>query len=45
MVDIIDFVIANANEIVNYEISYYSDDETEVVFTMKNGDEYTFFAC
>ena len=45
MNDIINFVMDNPNEIANYEILYYSDGNKEVVFTMKNGDEYSFFTC
>ena len=45
MIDIINFVMDHTNEIANYEILFYSDGDKEVVFTMKNGDEYSFFAC
>lgn len=48
MYDIIDFVIENSNEIVDYEITYYEDcEETigEIEFTMKNGDKNIFQIC
>lgn len=43
MNDIIDFAIENAQNIKTYEINYYSDDSIEVVFTLIDGDTYTFF--
>ncbi len=36
MRNLIDFVIENANEIINYEVEYYCD-EAKVIFTMKDG--------
>lgn len=43
MNDIIDFAIENAQNIKTYEITYYSDGLIEVVFTLADGDTYTFF--
>lgn len=46
MYDIIDFVMANANNIKSYNINYYNcpnDDEIgEVVFFLINGESYIF---
>lgn len=39
MVEIIDFVLANAGSIVSYEIVDYSMDATIVEFTMINGEK------
>lgn len=37
--EIIDFVLANANSIVSYELIDYSMDATIVEFTMVNGEK------
>ena len=37
--EIIDFVLANANSIVSYELIDYSMDVTIVEFTMVNGEK------
>ena len=39
MVEIIDFVLANAESIVSYEVIDYSMDATIVEFTMVNGEK------
>jgi hypothetical protein len=39
MVEIIDFVLANAESIVSYEVVDYSMDATIVEFTMVNGEK------
>ena len=39
MVEIIDFVLANADAIESYEIVGYSMDVTVVEFTMTNGEK------
>jgi hypothetical protein len=39
MVEIIDFVLANANRIVSYEIIDYTMDITVVEFTMADGEK------
>ena len=39
MVEIIDFVLANAESIVSYEVVGYSMDATIVEFTMVNGEK------
>lgn len=39
MVEIIDFVLANADSIVSYEVVDYSMDATIVEFTMINGEK------
>ena len=39
MVEIIDFVLANAERIVSYEIIGYSMDVTVVEFTMADGEK------
>ena len=39
MVEIIDFVLANAESIVSYEVVGYSMDITIVEFTMVNGEK------
>jgi hypothetical protein len=39
MVEIIDFVLANAEFIISYEVVGYSMDATLVEFTMKNGEK------
>ena len=39
MVEIIDFVLANAESIVSYEVIDYSMDATIVEFTMENGEK------
>lgn len=37
--EVIDFVLANANSIVSYELIDYSMDVTIVEFTMVNGEK------
>ena len=39
MVEIIDFVLANAEFIVSYEIINYSMDTSIIEFTMMNGEK------
>ena len=39
MVEIIDFVLANAESIVSYRVVDYSMDATIVEFTMENGEK------
>ena len=39
MVEIIDFVLANAESIVDYEIINYSMDIAVIEFTMANGEK------
>lgn len=39
MVEIIDFVLENAESIVSYEVISYSMDIAVVEFTMKNGEK------
>lgn len=39
MVEIIDFVLANADSIASYELVDYSMDVTIVEFTMVNGEK------
>jgi hypothetical protein len=39
MVEIIEFVLANAKSIVSYEVVDYSMDATIVEFTMVNGEK------
>lgn len=39
MVEIIDFVLANADRIVSYEVVDYSMDITVVEFTMADGEK------
>jgi hypothetical protein len=39
MVEIIDFVLANVESIVSYEVIDYSMDATIVEFTMVNGEK------
>lgn len=39
MVEIIDFVLANAENIVSYELVGYFMDATVVEFTMENGEK------
>jgi hypothetical protein len=38
-VEIIDFILANAENIVSYEVVDYVIDETIVEFTMRNGEK------
>jgi hypothetical protein len=39
MVEVIDFILANAKSIVSYEIVDYTMDATVVEFTMANGEK------
>lgn len=39
MVEVIDFVLANAGSIVSYEVVDYTMDATIVEFTMANGEK------
>jgi hypothetical protein len=39
MIEIIDFILANAESIVSYEIIDYSMDATIVEFTIVNGEK------
>ena len=51
MYDIIDFVKENADEIKNYDITYYPKKDIEdgafgeIIFEMANGDTEQFFMC
>ena len=52
MYDIIDFVIENSDEIIDYDITYYGHKKIgcgepigEIEFTMKNGDKTIFQIC
>ena len=52
MYDVIDFVIENSDEIIDYEITYYGHKKVgcgepigEIEFTMKNGDTEIFQIC
>ena len=52
MYDIIDFVIENSDEIIDYDITYYGHKKFgcgepigEIEFTMKNGNKTIFQIC
>ena len=39
MVEVIDFILANANSIVSYEVIDYNMDVTIIEFSMTNGEK------
>ena len=43
MYDIIDFCLEEGKNIKEYEVTYHSNGNIEVTFTMTNGDTETFF--